>query len=84
MKHLVVLLVAAGAVWAQSDAPAQPKPDLAAERQQAIALFNKGQAPAALLLLEDLVAANPNDGDTQGLLAYCLFVTARWRLTTRP
>ena len=77
----LVLLFAAGAGFAQSDAPPQPARDLAAERQQAARLINQGQCLAALPVVEDLAAANPDDAAVQGWLAYCLIVKSRTNAT---
>lgn len=76
MKPLLVLLMAAGT------AAAQPAGDLATERQRAIQLMNQGQLLPALPLVEDLAAANPDDGTVQGWLAYCLF--AKSRMSGKP
>ena len=82
MNGPIVLLLAAAAAFAQSDAPATPARDLAAERQQALSLLNQGRCQAALPLAEDLVAANPDDAVAQGWLGYCLFNKSR--LTANP
>ncbi len=76
MRPIIALLLVAGASFAQSDAP-PPKRDLAAERQQARDLLKDGKTLAALPLVEDLVAANPDDATAQGWLAYCLFSKSR-------
>jgi hypothetical protein len=81
VKRVLVLLFAAGAAFPQSDAPAQPARDLAAERDQVARLMNQGQCLAALPLAEDLVAANPEDAAVQGWLAYCLFAQSRTSAT---
>ena len=77
MKLLIALLLVAAAALGQMAAPAPPAHDLAWKRDQALQLMNKAQPLAALPLVEDLVAANPNDGAVQGWLAYCLFAKSR-------
>jgi tetratricopeptide (TPR) repeat protein len=77
MVRFLVLLLAAGAAMAQSDAPAHPARDLAAERDQATRLMQQGQSLAALPLVEDLAAASPDDATIQGWLAYCLYGKSR-------
>jgi tetratricopeptide (TPR) repeat protein len=77
MKLVLIFVVAAGAACAQSDAPAQAKKDLAAERQQVIALMNQAQTLKALPLVEDLAAADPDDGMVEYWLADCLLAKAR-------
>ena len=77
MKLLIALLLVAAAALGQIAAPAPAAHDLAWKRDQALQLMNKAQPLAALPLVEDLVAANPNDGAVQGWLAYCLFAKSR-------
>ena len=77
MNRLIAFLFAAGAVFAQSDAPAPPARDLAAERQQVVQLMSKAQCQTALPLVEDLIAANPDDAAAEGWLAYCLLTQSR-------
>src|SRR5580658_547778 len=81
MGRVLVMLLAVGAAFAQADAPAQPARDLATERDQATRLINQGQCLAALPLVEDLVAATPEDASVQGWLGYCLFAKSRGNAT---
>ncbi len=81
MKLVAVLLYLSGAAFAQSSTPAAPGHDPAAERDQAVQYLNKAQPLLALPLVEDLLAANPNDAAAQGWLAYCLFSKSRTTAT---
>lgn len=73
----IPLLLLAAACYAQAPASTQPARDLSTERQQALDLMKKAQPLAALPLVEDLVAANPDDSAALGWLAYGLFAKAR-------
>ena len=80
-RAFLQLLLAAIAAFAQADAPPPPARDLAAERDQVTRLMQQSQSLAALPLLENLVAASPDDPTLQAWLAYCLFAKSRANVT---